>query len=267
MVGGAQSHRSRARRALLHGTDRRARPFEPRLHLRLQDGHRCHAQMEGRGVHARVARSNRDGRRHAGESRRHVAEPGHRSGRARAVSSAGTGNLERLGAFCDGVFAIAITLLILEVGVPATEAVARVGLWHELASRWPSYGAYALSFFIIGIMWANHHNIFRYIGRSNHLFVMLNIWLLMGAAFLPYPTAVLAAYLRVPDARTAAAVFYGGTLTFPPIPFNPVWRYAPSRGRVLRPDADARLVAWVSRGELFWAGLYATATVVGLFHA
>ncbi len=182
------------------------------------------------------------------------------------MSSAETGNLERLGAFCDGVFAIAITLLILEVGVPATAAVAQVGLWHELASRWPSYGAYALSFFIIGIMWANHHNIFRYIGRSNHLFVMLNIWLLMGAAFLPYPTAVLAAYLRVPDARTAATVFYGGTLTFTAIAFNAVWRYAASRGRLLRPDADARLVAWVSREYLFGPVLYATATVVGFFN-
>ena len=131
-----------------------------------------------------------------------------------------TGNPERLGAFCDGVFAIAITLLILEIGVPAADAVAREGLWHELAGRWPSYGAYALSFVIIGIMWANHHNIFRYIGRSNHVFVMLNIALLMGTAFLPYPTAVLAAYLPVPGARTAATVLYAGATL---IAFVNVW--------------------------------------------
>jgi uncharacterized membrane protein len=182
------------------------------------------------------------------------------------VSSAETGNLDRLGAFCDGVFAIAITLLILEVRVPAADAVARVGLWRELAGRWPSYGAYALSFVIIGIMWANHHNIFRYIGRSNHVFVMLNIGLLLGTAFLPYPTAVLAAYLPVPGARTAATVLYGGTLTFTAIFFNAVWRYAATGRRLLRPDADARLVAWVSREYLFGPALYAGATLIALLN-
>src|SRR5260370_36355053 len=99
----------------------------------------------------------------------------------------------------------------------------------------------------MGMMWGTHHNIFRYIGRSNHLFVMLNIWLLMGAAFLPYPTAVLATYLRVPDARTAATVFYGATLTFTAIAFNAVWRYAASGRRLLPPDAAAPVVGWVSR--------------------
>ena len=178
------------------------------------------------------------------------------------MSTPETGNLERLGAFCDGVFAIAITLLILEIRVPAADAVARAGLWRELGSRWPSYGAYALSFAIIGIMWANHHNIFRYIGRSNHVFVMLNIGLLMGTAFLPYPTAVLAAYLPVPGARTAATVLYGGTLTFTAILFNAVWRYAAAGRRLLRPEADARLVAWVSREYLFGPVLYAGATLI-----
>src|SRR5258708_28411786 len=99
----------------------------------------------------------------------------------------------------------------------------------------------------MGLMWGNPHNIFRYIGGSNHVLVMLNIWLLMGAAFLPYPTAVLATYLRVPDARTAATVFYGATLTFTAIAFNAVWRYAASGRRLLRPHADPRVVAWVSR--------------------
>jgi uncharacterized membrane protein len=177
-----------------------------------------------------------------------------------------TGNLERLGAFCDGVFAIAITLLILEIGVPAADAVARAGLWHELGSRWASYGAYVLSFITIGIMWANHHNIFRYVGRSNHTFVMLNIGLLMGTAFLPYPTAVLAAYLPVPGARTAATVLYGGTLTFIAVLFNAVWWYAASGRRLLRPEADARLVRWVSREYLLGPVLYAGATVISFFN-
>ncbi|HYL05988.1 MAG TPA: TMEM175 family protein, partial [Thermoanaerobaculia bacterium] len=90
----------------------------------------------------------------------------------------------RLEAFSDGVFAIAITLLILEIRVPAAR-VAAVGLRHALGEAWPSYIAYTLSFAIIGIMWANHHNICRFIGRANHTLVMLNLGLLFFVAFLP----------------------------------------------------------------------------------
>src|SRR2546428_5058303 len=119
----------------------------------------------------------------------------------------------RIEAFCDGVFAIAITLLVLEIRVPTQELVGAEGLWRALGRSWPSYAAYVLSFAIIGITWANHRNIFRYIGRSNHTFVILNVAPLLCTAFLPFPTAVLARYLLSATERTAAAVFYGGTLT------------------------------------------------------
>src|SRR5260370_31380460 len=117
----------------------------------------------------------------------------------------------------------------------------------------------------MGMMWGTHHNIFRYIGRSNHLLVMLNIWLLMGAAFLPYPTAVLAAYLRVPDARTAAPVFYGGTLTFTASAVNAAWRYAASGRRLLRPHADPLFEARVARASPFRPHRYANPSGVGFF--
>src|SRR5712664_2561523 len=136
----------------------------------------------------------------------------------------GLAGVGRIEAFSDGVFAIAITLLILEIRVPT--ALGPGGLWPALAAQWSSYAAYVLSFLVIGIMWANHHNIFRYIGRANHLLVMLNLALMFWVAVLPFPTAVLATYLRQPEHRTAATVLYGATLTFTALCYNLLWRHA-----------------------------------------
>ena len=98
----------------------------------------------------------------------------------------GLAGVARTEAFSDGVFAIAITLLILSIQVPTPAGPGM--LWAALALQWPAYVAYVLSFGVIGIMWANHHNIFRYIGRANHVFVMLNMallfWVEVGFYFL-----------------------------------------------------------------------------------
>ncbi len=105
----------------------------------------------------------------------------------------------RLEAFSDGVFAIAITLLILEIKVPAAAEIAALGgLWAALAERWPSYVGYILSFFVIGIMWVNHHALFTHIRRIDRLLLLANLLMLMTASFLPYPTAVLAEHLSRP---------------------------------------------------------------------
>lgn len=139
-------------------------------------------------------------------------------------------NTDRLEAFSDGVFAIAITLLIIEVGVPhvgAGESLSRA-LWDQ----WPSYFGFGLSFIAIGIMWMNHHAMFRDIERVDHTLLVLNILLLMGVSFLPFPTAVLAEYLRDADSRLMATLLYGGTLVVNAVFFNALWLYA-SRGRRL----------------------------------
>jgi uncharacterized membrane protein len=170
--------------------------------------------------------------------------------------------VERLEAFSDGVYAIAITLLVIEIKVPATEVVQRVGLLHALAHHWASYAAFTLSFVIIGIMWANHHNIFRYIGRTNHTLAMLNLGLMFCTAFLPFPTAVLADYLPMPSERTTAVVLYGATLTLTAIFYNALWLYASHKRRLLKPDADQALVDAVTREYLLGPVLYALATLV-----
>ncbi|MER7841958.1 TMEM175 family protein [Streptomyces sp. NPDC096040] len=112
----------------------------------------------------------------------------------------------RLEAFSDGVFAIAVTLLILDIKVP------KVGehgsLWRAVGEQWPSYAAYAVSFLVIGIMWVNHHQVFSYVARVDRTLMFLNLLVLMVVAAVPWPTAMLAEYLREDaSSHTAAAVY------------------------------------------------------------
>jgi len=130
----------------------------------------------------------------------------------------------RIEAFSDGMFAIAITLLILEVKVPAAE---QGRLAAALLRQWPSYLAFCLSFFYIGIMWMNHHRMFTHIRRSNDTLLVLNLLLLLGVTAVPFPTAVLAAHLGTPEQRTAA-LLYNGVYIVIAVFFNVLWRYAVS---------------------------------------
>ena len=166
----------------------------------------------------------------------------------------------RLEAFSDGVIAIAITLLVLDIAVPPPGTA----LGPELLQLWPSYLAYSVSFVVIGAIWINHHNMFRHIARADGMLLLLNVIFLMLVAFLPFPTAVLAeAFHRGLDEPVATA-FYGGTLTLIGIPINAMWRYAARGHRLL----DTRLTAGAARqiSRRFLAGplVYAVATVVAL---
>lgn len=140
----------------------------------------------------------------------------------------------RVEAFSDGVFAIAITLLILEVRVPKAAAM-RSGesLWRALFNLWPSYIGYVLSFVTIGIMWANHHAIFNYIRKTDRYFLLLNLLLLMLIAFLPFPTAVVAEHLAEAGGRQAAMAFYSAILVGIALAFNALWWYAIAGDRLV----------------------------------
>ena len=153
----------------------------------------------------------------------------------------------RVEAFSDGVFAIAITLLIIEVRVPSDQAVeAAGGLWRALVLLWPSYLAYAISFLVIGIMWINHHNIFNFIARADHRFMIVNVLFLMCIAALPFPTAVLAENLPEAGHRRAAAAFYSGAFLVTAVVYNLLW-WSARRARLLADWADPRLVGGITR--------------------
>ena len=128
----------------------------------------------------------------------------------------------RIEAFSDGVYAIAITLLILDLKVPMTPDGQLGG---ALLRQWPAYFAFLVSFAFIGIMWVNHHRLFTHIRRSDNRLLFLNLLLLLGVTVVPFPTALLAAHLRGADALTAAAVF-NGTYVMIAIFFNVLWHHA-----------------------------------------
>ena len=116
--------------------------------------------------------------------------------------------LTRVEAFSDGVFAIASTLLVLEIKVPSVDLQAPLGeLWHRLAGLWPSYLAFVLSFGTILIMWVNHHDAIRMLRQTSKPFLYANGLLLLMVTFVPFPTALLARYVETRLA-SAVVVFY-----------------------------------------------------------
>jgi uncharacterized membrane protein len=151
----------------------------------------------------------------------------------------------RLEAFSDGVIAIAITLLIIEVHVPEVE---EGGLGRALAQQWPSYAAYLVSFAVIGIIWVNHHRIMAYVARVDRPLLFLNLLLLVFVAAIPFPTALLARYIKAgwPDANIAAAVYSGGAIGVA-LSFNLLWRWIVRDARLLHAHFDVNVLRRYTR--------------------
>ncbi len=161
----------------------------------------------------------------------------------------------RLEAFSDGVFAVAITLLVLNVRIPGIDLPLDklpddAHLWPQLLGEWPMLAAYATSFATIGIMWINHHRLFAHIKRTNTVLQLLNLLLLLVIVLIPVPTALLAEYIVQP-AQHAAAVIYSGTFLLMACCFYILWRYSSYHHRLLGKDADAYAVAAISRQYVF----------------
>ena len=146
------------------------------------------------------------------------------------------GNTERLEIFSDGVVAIAITLLVLDLRLPTAKDGA---LWHDLASHWPAYVAYVLSFAVIGIIWVSHHTMFGHIGSADRGLLFWNLFLLLGVAFVPFPTSLLAEYVHNggTNAQAAAAV-YSATMTVIGLGFLGIWLHLRRHPNLLADDAD-----------------------------
>jgi uncharacterized membrane protein len=138
----------------------------------------------------------------------------------------------RLLALSDGVFAIAITLLILDIAIPATTTGA--GLPKALLELWPRYLAYALSFVVIARFWVIHHHAFRLIARDDATLIWLNFLLLLFVGFLPFPTRVLGEHGGTPS----AAVLYAVSLCLASAASAASWWYASGEANLLRPDVE-----------------------------
>jgi uncharacterized membrane protein len=165
----------------------------------------------------------------------------------------------RILALSDGVFAIALTLLILEIAVPA--AASNAGLPRALLGLWPRYLAYLVSFVVIARFWWTHRLTFRLIARDDGALVGLNLVLLMFVAFLPFPTAVLGQHFGSP----AAAVLYATSVTLTSLASGASWWYASGRGRLLRPDVGRAQVRGLRARAVAGPSFFALTVPIAVF--
>ena len=170
-----------------------------------------------------------------------------------------TSETNRLETFSDGVIAIAITLLIIEVHVPAREHAETLG--HELLRIWPSYLGYLTSFLTIGVMWINHHYVFELIDRVDRTMLLLNTLLLMLIAFVPFPTAVLAQFVETGGARPAA-LLYGATMTLTAMTYFAWWRYASAGRRLIAEQVPDEVIDDITRAYLPGTLLYGGSALI-----
>jgi uncharacterized membrane protein len=144
--------------------------------------------------------------------------------------------LERLIFFSDAVMAIAITLLALDIRLPAVEGELSNGqLLQSLQAIWPSYLAYAISFLVIGEFWISHHTKFRLIAHYDRNLLLLNLLFLMMIAFIPFPTSVLSEY-----GNRTATIFYALTIAVTGLLLFSTWFYASYHDRLLARSLDTR---------------------------
>jgi uncharacterized membrane protein len=194
-----------------------------------------------------------------------MAAPG--TGDEPSVDSGGRGgpgmSVARLEAFSDGVLAIVITLLILDIKVPVG---AEGDLGTALAREWPQYVAYLVSFLIVGIIWLNHHATFNLLARTDHRLQVLNLLLLLPVSVLPWPTAVLAEYTRDGTAgdKRLAVVLYGLTSSLMAVGFNVAWRYLLRHRELHKDGIDPQVLAVRNRRYNVGLAVYPLATVIGL---
>jgi len=172
----------------------------------------------------------------------------------------------RTEAFSDGVIAVAITLLALDLHVPSADSAA--SLAHELGAQWPSYAAYVVSFLTIGIIWINHHAMLRRVVAVDHAIVMLNVVLLMTVVVIPFSTALLSEYLKAGEGDHLAAAIYGGSLLLMSLAFIAMNRLV----LVAKPDlVDQRITEeqkrWLLRRNALGLTPYALATVAAILSA
>ena len=169
----------------------------------------------------------------------------------------------RLESFSDGVFAIAITLLVLTIPTPGDFH----HLGHALTNQWPAYAAYVVSFAVIGIMWLNHHTVFGHFERVDRNLVYLNLVLLATIAFVPYPTGIFGEALQRGQDEHVAAVFYSLVMTLNAIAWTALWLYGSTHRRLLGdafPENQRRTASILfTIGPVF----YAATIVIGLVNA
>ena len=171
----------------------------------------------------------------------------------------------RIEAFSDGVFAIAITLLVLELKVPPVESVHSISdLWNGLIHLWPSYFAFTLSFGILLVSWVNHHYLFNILDKSSRPFLYANGFLLFTITFMPFPTALLAEYISTEFAKPAIAFYcFGGIINS--IGWNLLLHTIIKPHKLVRSEESIKLVNTIKRSTQIGFLIYSVATIMAFW--
>jgi uncharacterized membrane protein len=173
----------------------------------------------------------------------------------------------RLESFSDGVFAVAITLLVLDVVVPDLPGTpTAAALVRALAKEWTSYLAFVTSFGTILIMWVNHHAMIKLVRLADTLFMFANGFLLLLVTAVPFATALVARYLGTPAAPTACAVYAGG-FAVGNVAYNLLWRSIAHERRLLHPHVPQVRVDALTRSFVAGFPAYLTATALAFWNA
>jgi uncharacterized membrane protein len=175
-------------------------------------------------------------------------------------------SIGRVEAFSDGVFAIAITLLILEIRIPEIQGAGSRELWGALARLWPSFLAFLFSFFVILVMWINHHELLRWVRTSDYTFFFANGLVLLMVTFVPFPTAIVARYLGT-GAERAAVAFYCGTFVCIGLAYQILLHSVTYRRRLMHEHVPDDVLVRVRRAYLFGPPVYALSTLLALWSA
>ena len=163
----------------------------------------------------------------------------------------------RLEAFSDGVFAVAITLLVLELHIPTGDH-----LWHQLKEEWPSFAAFFVSFWVIGIIWVNHHGLLDHLKRTDRPVLYLNLLVLMTVVFIPFSTALMAEHLKSGADERVAAVVYALAFLAMGIAFNVFWTYIVKHRRELGVEIPDEEIRHMSVGFMIGSPMYVVAVAM-----
>ena len=191
--------------------------------------------------------------------------PGHGGNRTRSEWKRllnDEGETGRLVTFCDGVFAVAITVLVFNLQLPPQTA--RETLLEALLHLGPIYVSYVSSFLLIGIFWINHHRVCRHIKRADRLLLAINLLFLMCIAIIPFPTAILGKFVLSSESKTAALI-YGGSVFVTMIMFNFMWWYA-QHNDLVDESLDLQLCQGMARSYLLGTLVYLFAVVLSLVY-
>jgi uncharacterized membrane protein len=174
-----------------------------------------------------------------------------------------TRSKQRLEALSDGVFAVAITLLVLDLTVPVTAHSDR-HLLNAVGDQWPGYLGYVVSFSTVGALWLGHNAITDYLDRADTTILRLNLLVLLFVSFLPFPTRLVADYVTKSGAERVAVTIYGVTLLVSAAVLSLLWRYA-IHSNLIRPDVNDEEISLLAKRLSPGLAGYVVLVIVGLF--